>query len=350
MTNVPRTMSAVLLRGHGDVDQYEYRDDVATPAPGPSDVLVEVQAASLNNTDVNVRSDWYGGEVEDSGLRFPRIQGADIAGRIVGAGSSVDGARIGERVICDPHVRSGAERRPERSVTAGYLGFDLDGGFAQYAVVPASNAWAVPEEPPATELASYPVAYSTALEMILRSGARAGETVLVTGASGGVGTAMIQLAKVLRLEVIALASRSKEERLRALGADLVVARDAPSVTDALSGAGVTSVDAVLDVVGGTQMPLLLALIREGGACVTAGAIGGPIAPVDLRHLIYKDLDLRGVSCPRTSTFGMLVDLIWLGAVRAPVAGTYPLRCLVAAQREFMKKQHTGKIVLTVSAS
>lgn len=350
MSGVPSRMSAVLLRGRGDVDQYDYREDVAVPVPGPSAVLVEVEAASLNNTDVNVRSDWYGGEVDDSGLRFPRIQGADVAGRIVQAGSDVDAARIGERVICDPHLRSGAERRPERAATAGYLGFDIDGGFAQYVVVPASNAWRVPEEPSGAELASYPVAYSTALEMILRSRARAGQTVLVTGASGGVGTALIQLAKVLRLEVIAVASRSKEDRLRTLGADLVLDRHAPSVPDALRTAGVTSVDVVLDVVGGEHLPPLLQLIGDGGTCVTAGAISGPIAPVDLRHLIYKDLDLRGISCPRVSTFGMLVDLISQRAVQAPVAAVFPLRSLVAAQQEFISKKHVGKIALTVSAS
>jgi NADPH:quinone reductase-like Zn-dependent oxidoreductase len=344
---VPPAMNAVLLRGHGGVEQYEYREDVPVPAPGPLDVLVEVEAASLNNTDVNVRADWYAGEVDETGLVFPRIQGADIAGRIVAEGSCVAASRVGERVICDPNLRTGVERKPERSATAGYLGFDIDGGFAQYVVVPAANAWQVPEHLPASELACYPVAYSTGLEMILRSRARMGQTVLVSGASGGVGTALIQLGKALGLDMIGIASPAKHDRLRWLGADVLIDGAAPNLVEALAKTGITSVDVVLDVVGGDPLAVLLGLVREGGTCVTAGAISGPTTPVDLRHLIYRDLDLRGVSCPRISTFAMLVDLVSRGAVNAPVAATYPLKELVAAQQKFIDKQHVGKIVLTV---
>lgn len=348
MSGVPATMGAVLLRGHGDVDQYAFREDVPVPIPGPLDILVEVEAASLNNTDVNVRSEWYAGGVEEPGLRFPRIQGADVAGRIVRAGAGVDARRVGERVICDPHLRQGAERRPERSVTAGYLGFDLDGGFAQYVVLPVANAWPVPESLPAEELACYPVAYSTALEMLLRSRARAGQTIVVTGASGGVGTACVQLAKVLRLDVVAVASAAKAQRLRELGADHVVDRGSGSVVEAIEEA-VGDVAAVLDVVGATMLPGLLEVVQDGGTCVTAGGIGGPLASIDLRQLIYKDVDLRGIATPRISTFAMLVDLIGREAIRAPVAGVHPLRELAAAQQEFMRKQHVGKIAVSVSA-
>lgn len=344
---VPRTMNAVVLRGHGDVDQYEYREDVPVPAPGPLDVLIEVEAAGVNNTDVNVRADWYSGEVDETGLRFPRIQGADITGRIVQVGAGVSASRLGERVICDPNLRLGAERQPERAATVGFLGFDIDGGFAQYVVVPAVNAWQVPQRLPAAELACYPVAYSTALEMILRSRVRAGQTMLVSGASGGVGTALVQLGKFLGLDVIAVASRSKHDRLRTLGADLVIDRGRPSVADLLREAGVDCVDVVLDVVGGKQLATLLEMVRDGGTCVTAGGIGGPVTPVDLRHLIYKDLDLRGVSCPRVSTFAMLVDLVAGGAIRATVAATYPLHDLVEAQQTFLKRQHVGNIVMMV---
>src|SRR5262245_40982274 len=133
-------MAAVVLLGHGDYDQLAYREDVPVPAPGHGEVLIAVEASTVNNTDVNVRTDWYEGEVDESGLQFPRIQGADVAGRIAEVGEGVDVARVGERVIVDPSLRTGAERRPERNAATGLLGYDVDGGFAEYVVVPALNA------------------------------------------------------------------------------------------------------------------------------------------------------------------------------------------------------------------
>jgi NADPH:quinone reductase-like Zn-dependent oxidoreductase len=339
-------MAGVLLLGHGDFDQYSYREDLTVPDPGHGDVLIQVEACSVNNTDVNVRTDWYAGQTDESPLGFPRIQGADVAGRIVELGAGVDPSRLEERVIVDPELRTGMERH-ERASASGLLGYDMSGGFAEYVVVPAVNAYKVPEELPAAELAAYPVAYATALEMILRSRARPAETMVVTGASGGVGTALIQLGKVFRLDVIAIASQSKAQRLRELGADLVIDRHSPTIVDDIRDAGIASVDVVADVVGGTQMAELLGLLRPAGTCVTAGGISGPISPIDLRHLIYKDIDLRGVAFSRSSTFGTLVGLISSGAIRAAVAATYPLRELATAQREFIKKQYVGKIVLTV---
>lgn len=343
-------MAAVVLLGHGDDDRYVYREDVPVPAPAAGEVLVAVEACSVNNTDVNVRADWYAGEVDESGLRFPRIQGADVAGRIAEAGPGVDPARVGERVICDPSLRTGAERLPERAAATGLLGFDVDGGFAEYVAVPAVNAWRVPEDMPAPELAAYPVAYSTALEMLLRSRVRAGGRILITGAGGGVGAALVQLATVLHIRAVAIASAPKAARIRDLGAELVIDRGAPSMLDSLRSAGADAVDGVADVVGGARVGELVELVRPGGTVVTCGAIGGPIASVDLRHLIYKDVDLRGVARVRVSTFAMLVDLIHAAALRPVIAATYPLRELVTAQRAFMRKQHVGKIVVTVPSA
>jgi NADPH:quinone reductase-like Zn-dependent oxidoreductase len=339
-------MKAMVLVGHGGADQYDYRD-VPTPRPGPDEVLVAVDACSVNNTDINVRTDWYEGEVDESGLTLPRIQGADVAGRIVAVGAAVDEARVGERVVVDPHLRSGAQRLSERSFATDFLGFDVDGGYAQFVAVPAANAWKVPDQLPAAELACFPVAYSTALEMILRARPRPGQTMVVTGASGGLGSALIQLARVFRLEVIASASGTKAERLVALGAHLVIDRDQGPTVQGLKAAGVDQIDIVADVVGRETLADLLALVRPGGHAVTAGAVSGPIAPIDLRHLIYQDIDLRGVSRPGISTFATLVDLISTGELRPPVAATFPLSELVAAQDAFLARGHVGKVVVTV---
>src|SRR4051812_27474783 len=113
--HLPSTMEAVLLTGTGGVDAYDHRHDVAVPAPGPGDVLVAVEASSVNNTDINVRTAWYDNEIDATRLTFPRIQGADVVGRVVALGAGGDEALLGRRVLCDPNLRAGAQRRPERS-------------------------------------------------------------------------------------------------------------------------------------------------------------------------------------------------------------------------------------------
>jgi NADPH:quinone reductase-like Zn-dependent oxidoreductase len=346
-------MAAMLLTRHGGLDAYSYRIDVPVPVPREHEVLVAVEACAVNNTDINVRADWYSGGIDDDGFRLPRIQGADVAGRIVEAGSGVDPGRLGERVICDPREPVHRNERLRRS--SRLLGFDRDGGFAEYVVVPAVNAWRVGEDADATELAAYPVAYSTALEMLLRADLKPGDTVLVTGASGGVGAAVVQLAKAMGLRVAAIAGAAKLEAVRTLGADVVVARDDASdarattaaTRKALQAAGLDEVTAIADVVGGEQLADLFGLIEAGGRCVTAGAIGGTITALDLRQLIYRDIDLRGVSQAQPRTFGALVKLIETGAIRAPVAATFPLQRLPEAQELFLRHEHVGKIVVTI---
>src|ERR1700690_1698193 len=230
------TMKAVLLKGHGGFDQLEYRDDVPIPVPRAGEVLIHVLAAGVNNTDINTRTAWYsrsvtegtaaGGAAGFSGARsddsgwtgtvpvFPRIQGADACGRIVSVGEGVDAARIGERVLIEPVFRTahgGLER-----VT--YFGSECDGAFAQYARAPAVHAHSMSSALSDVELAAFPCAYSAALNMLTRSKVTAGETVLVTGASGGVGSAAVQLAKRRGATVLAIAGASKAAAVGSLGA------------------------------------------------------------------------------------------------------------------------------------
>ena len=211
MSSIPETMAAVLLTGHGGFDKLEYREDVTVPQPKMGEVLIQVMAAGINNTDINTRTAWYsktnegvtegdgsttGAEASGDGtwggasLRFPRIQGIDVCGRIVAVGSGVDSSRVGERVLVEPCLREPVQWKPFK---AHFLGSECDGGFAQYCVAPAIHAHKI--ECPLTdaELASFPCAYSTAENLLHRMKLAAGETVLVTGASGGVGSAAVTL-------------------------------------------------------------------------------------------------------------------------------------------------------------
>jgi len=354
-------MRGVLLKGHGGFEQLEYRDDIPVPAPGPGEVLIRVGAAGVNNTDINTRTAWYSKSVtegttaaggsagyadakaEDSGwtgagLTFPRIQGADVCGRIVAAGAGVDARRVGERVLIEPVLRAGSGDGPYR---ARYFGSECDGGFAEFTKVPAVHAHRIESPLSDAELGSFPCAYSAAENMLARAALRTGETVLITGASGGVGSAAVQLARRRGAHVIAVAAASKAAQVESLGADRVVPRDA----DLIGAVGRESADVVVDVVGGPQWPQLLEILKRGGRYAVAGAIAGAVVTLDLRTLYLKDLRLLGCTILEPDIFGNLVAYIERGEIKPVLWKTYPLREIVRAQQEFLGKAYTGKIVL-----
>jgi NADPH:quinone reductase-like Zn-dependent oxidoreductase len=354
-TIVPKKMTAVLLKGHGGPEQLEYRNDVPVPVPVKGEVLIRIRAAAINNTDINTRIGWYSKSIasatgstrtadataSDSGwagdaLSFPRIQGADACGHIAAVGPDVNPRRIGERVLIDPVFRPA-------SGTPLYFGSDTQGAFAEFAAVPERNACAILSMVSDAELASFPCAYLAAENMLARAGVTPGERVLVTGASGGVGSAAVQLAKRRGAQVIALAAAAKRTSVQALGASRVVPREA----DLLSALGRESVDAVIDVVGGTQFAQLLDVLTRGGRYAVAGAIAGPLVELDLRTLYLKDLRLLGCTIPDPEVFPNLIRYIEQGEIRPVIAATYPLSEIAAAQAHFLEKSHIGKIVLVL---
>jgi NADPH:quinone reductase-like Zn-dependent oxidoreductase len=370
ITGIPTMMAAVQLVGHGGLDQLVYRTDAPTPVAGPGEVLVKVGACALNNTEINTRTGWYDRVVEESvseelgrsgrddgagatwnstKMSFPRVQGASVAGTIVAVGEGVDESRIGTRVIVDPSVRD--PKLPRRAQIVEYLGGDRDGGFAEYVNVPSLNAHRVSTGISDAELATFPCSYDTAEEMLARTELSEGETVVVTGAAGGVGTATIQLAKARGARVIAIASAGKEARLRDLGVEGFVARNEPNLVAAVADViGERGADVVIDVVGGSMFESLLLMLRRGGRYATAGAIGGPVSRIDLRELIYKDLELHGITNPTPETFARLVTLIAEGKIKPLVEEVFPLSMLREAQETMLKRTHIGKIVVVPGGS
>ena len=334
----PTTMAAVLLTGHGGLEKLEYRTDVPVPHPGRGEVLIQVAAAGINNTDVNTRIGWYSKSiVSETGqggargfddvvdvdatwsgkpLEFPRIQGADVCGRIVDVAEDVSRDRIGERVLVRNMLRTPVDYRPFECWT---LGSECDGGFAQFAVAPSRETYAVDSDLSDEELAALPCAYSTAENMLHRAAVGA-ERVLVTGASGGVGLAAVQLAKRRGATVIAVCSGAKAADVAAHGADLTVDRG----TDLVAALGSASVDVVIDLVGGSQLTQVLDLLRPGGRYAVAGAIGGPIAEIDLRTLYLKDLSLFGCTFQEDEVFENLIRYVERGQLRPVVSRVYPL--------------------------
>ncbi|QUS36363.1 alcohol dehydrogenase family protein [Falsirhodobacter algicola] len=352
---LPKRMKAMVLTGHGGFDRLVWREDVAVPSPAKGEVLVRIGGAAVNNTDVNTRTGWYskavrgdtaaaaadgyGGTSDADGgwsgaMSFPRIQGADGCGRIVATGTGVDPARIGERVLLRPMYRP-AGGAPDALHT---FGAERDGAFAEYATIGAENAFRIDCPLSDVELATFPCSFSTAEGMIQRAGIGA-ERVLITGASGGVGSAVIQLAKRRGAHVTAQTSAAKADDVTALGADAILTREDALPQDAF--------DVVLDLVGGPRWPALLDALVPHGRYVTSGAIAGPIVELDLRTLYLKDLTLIGSTRQTPEMFADLVGYIERGEIRPVVADVFSLRDLRAAQEAFLQKGHIGKIGLRI---
>jgi NADPH:quinone reductase-like Zn-dependent oxidoreductase len=352
------TMKAVVTVGNGGLDMLEYRD-VPVPRPGPGEVLLQVLAAGVNNTEINTRLGWYASSVtasteeaaeaegkealakDDGGWSaptpFPLIQGTDCCGRVVQVGPGGDRGLSGRRVLVRPCMRP----LGFASLETVWMASDFDGAFAQFVKVPASEVFAVECDLSDAELGAIPCAYGTAENMLRRAGVTGAEHVVVTGASGGVGSAAVQLAKLRAAAVTAVAGRAKWQQVRALGADRVIDRD----DDIVAALGERSVDVVVDNVSGPAFGGLLDVLKTGGRYVSSGAIGGPLVTFDKRTFYLKDLTLIGCTAWDEPVFPDLVSYIERGELRPLVAKTFPLERIADAQREFLEKRHVGNFVL-----
>ena len=345
-SNLPKTMHAVVLTGHGGLDKLEYRSDVEVPITKEDEVLINVKGAGINNTDINTRTGWYSkssvenaddGSWSGNHLNFPIIQGADICGNIIAVGSSVDNKRIGERVI----VRTmQSVPKNKNNFSAWTVGSECNGGFAQYASIRSSEAFLINSNWTDAEIASIPCAYSTAEGLLHRSQVKE-EKVFITGASGGVGSAAIQLAKLRGATIIAQCSSKKKDEVKKIGADQVVFRESNLIEEI----GKNSVDVVIDVVAGSNWKQLLDILKPGGRYATSGAIAGPIVELDVRTLYLKDLTLYGCTHQPKEVFTNLIGYIERNEIRPLVAKTYHLKDIKKAQEDFLVKKHIGKLVL-----
>ena len=351
---IPETMSAVQLVGHGGLDQLVHSHDVPTPRPAAGEVLIDVHACGMNNTDVWVREGAYGSDTDPSEvsswrrgrstLQFPRIQGADIVGRIAAVGESVDPGRIDQRVMVDFSLY----HRPEGDESLAdidYIGHGRDGGYAEYVTVPSENAYEVTADIPDAGLATFCCAYLTAEQMLDRARLAQGERILVTGASGGVGSAIIQLARVRGAIPYAVTSAGKEQALRAIGAEGTILRDADDLVAEVEKVVDAPVDVVADLVAGDMFNDLLRILRPEGRYTTAGAIGGPVVQLDLRTMYLKHLELHGSSQGTRTAFRRLVGYIEDGSIRPLLDRTFALSDFHDAQRAFMAKSYIGKLVV-----
>ncbi len=351
-------MKAVVTNGNGGYEQLQYRD-VPIPELTSGELLLQVLAAGVNNTEINTRLGWYSSAVTagtealtpaekaeaqakaDGGWNqttpFPFIQGTDCCGRVVAVGPGADDSTLGLRVLVRPCIRSEGFESMENI----WMASDFDGAFAQFVKIAASEVFPVDCDWSDAELGAIPCAYGTAENMIHRAKVVRGEHVLVTGASGGVGSAVVQLAKRRGAVVTAIAGREKMAQVRSIGADHVIARG----DDVLDVLGENAVDVVVDNVAGPAFGGLLQVLKRGGRYASSGAIAGPLVTLDMRTFYLKDLTLIGCTAWDEPVFPNLISYIENGEIRSLLAKTFPLERIVDAQREFTKKEHVGKFVL-----
>ncbi|MHA7808685.1 MAG: zinc-binding dehydrogenase [Marinobacter adhaerens] len=361
---IPNTMKAMVLTGHGDVDKLEYQD-VSVPAPGPGEVLVQVTATAKNNTDRKAREGLYPtkkGEMTSfqmggkPTLVFPRIQGADIAGRIAAVGDGVDESRIGERGLLDFNIY--ANDRRDINLTPDYFGHGADGGYAEYVALPADQFHHIPNpELGDAEVASMGMcSYQTAMHMLTSARIKAGERVLVTGASGGVGTALIQLCRIMGATPYALSKQDKAAALLELGAEAVLDRsDMESFVDRVKAeTGGKPIDAVMDLVGGEMTDVFIdTMIFDMNARSSyprlsiAGASGGNISEILWTRIYLYQVQIFGVSHGTREEAEQLMAWIREGQLKPVLHSAFRLSDLHRAEEYFVNRgsNYLGKIVI-----
>ena len=367
---IPKAMHAMLLTGHGGIEKLQYSQSVPTPEPAAGEVLVRITATAKNNTDRKAREGLYPtkekGEVTSfqmggsATLTFPRIQGADVVGFIVAVGEGVDDARIGQRGLLDFNLY--ADDRRDINLTPDYYGHGADGGFAEYIAVPSDQFHHVDNVDLAdAELASMGMcSYQTALHMLTSARVTSGERILVTGASGGVGTALIQLCRVMGAIPFALSQADKADALIALGAEAVLDRsDMDSFTDRVKAVtGGRPFDAVMDLAGGTMTDAFIdAMIFDMNSrsdyprLSIAGASAGNLSEIMWTRIYLYQVQIFGVSHGTREEAEQLVAWIRSGQLRPVLHAAFKLSELHEAERYFVNRNsnYLGKIVIVPDA-
>ncbi len=340
------TMRAARFHENGPADVLRI-EDVPVPEPGPGEVRLRVEAAALNHLDLWVRR---GLPIETT---MPHIGGSDVAGRIDATGTGVSGLDAQARYVVDPSIGCGECewcRRGDVPLCVRYriLGEHTNGGFAEYVIVPAANLYAVPDALPLERAAAAPLATLTAWRALTtRARLQAGESLLVTGASGGVSTAAIQIGVVLGARVFAVTSAAHVERVRALGADVVYDRDSVDFArEVWRETDRRGVDVIVDSVGEAFFESNVRALTRGGRMVVYGATTGHAGRLDLRVVFWKQIEVLGSTMATPAEFRAAMDLVVQGSVRPVVDEVLPLDRIREAHERLEAGNAFGKLVLT----
>jgi 2-desacetyl-2-hydroxyethyl bacteriochlorophyllide A dehydrogenase len=334
-------MKALVLKEHGGLEQIRYEPDFPDPVPGEGDVVLRVKASSLNYHDIFTRRGMPGIRIP-----FPAIMGLDVAGEVIAVGPGVTGWKPGDRVLVDPINR----------VEGGLTGETTHGGLAELCRVRAHQLIALPDDVSFEEAAALPVAYGTALRMMNKGEIKAGEKVLILGASGGVGVCCVQLAKAAGAYVIACAgSREKAERLKELGADDVILYTEEDFMKAVherygkptrrNGRAEGGVDVVVNFTGGDTWVKSLRTLSLGGRLLTCGATAGFDPSEDIRFIWTFELQILGSNGWAREDLLALIELVRSRRLKVLVDRSYPLADGAEALRSLENRQVIGKVLV-----
>jgi len=338
-------MRAMVLREQGGLDKLTFDPDFPDPDIGAADVLLRVRATSLNYHDL-----FTGRGMPGIKIPLPVIMGLDVAGEIVKIGSDVEAWKIGDRVLVDPLNR----------VEGGLMGETMNGGLAELCKARAHQLLRIPDNVSFEQAASLPVAYGTAHRMMTTNGqVTAGEKVLILGASGGVGVACVQLAKIAGAYVVACAgSEEKGRRLKELGADEIILYTQEDFVQVVrqrhgrpqrAGGGSSlngGVDVVVNFTGGDTWVKSLRTLKRGGRILTCGATAGYDPPEDLRVIWTFELQIRGSNGWEREDLEKLFALVSSGKLTALIDTSFPLQQAAEALRRLEERRVFGKVVVT----
>ena len=330
-------MRAVVIHEHGGRDKL-ILDDVPDPVPAPGEILLRVKAVGLNYLDIFVRRGMPGLPID-----LPRISGGDIAGKVVELGEGVTSVKVGQRILIDPAITM-----PDG--TSGALGESATGGLSGYFAISADNAIPLPDDVTYEQAAALPIAYGTAWRMLITRGKlQEGESILILGASGGVGTGAVQIAKMLGCEVFAAASSpAKLQQLKELGADhLVNYIEQPEfhryVRSLTGGEGV---DVVVNYTGGDSWVRSLKAVKHSGRILTCGATAGFDPPTDIRYIWRREMDIRGSDGWRRQDLIDLLDAVRQGSIIPVIGAVLPLEQTAEGHRLLEDREIFGKVIIT----
>lgn len=343
-------MRAVLFDEHGGPEVLRVGEFPA-PEPGYGEVQVSLKAAALNRLDIFVRNGWPGIKLE-----YPHIPGADGAGVVSAVGDGVMDIAVGDRVVINGTISCGhceycLAGQENMCINGGILGEDFRGTYAEAVVVPANNVLKLPDDISFEDAAAASLVFLTAWHsLITRGGLRPGESVLVIGASGGVNTASIQIARLAGAGPVYVVGSTADKLAEAekLGADVLINRSEEDWGRAIYKlTGKRGVDVVVDNVGAATWPTSLRALARGGRMLVVGGTSGYDASVPVNYIFGKHLSIIGSTMAPPDDFRTVMGLIFEGKLKPVVGQVMPLEQAADAQRVLESGDVFGKIVLTI---